>query len=108
MSWHTPGPWRWDTDFKGLYNMDIPETVLDFEPWEGMSLEYHVDQDRREANANLIAAAPDLLEALIAIEAAYSQVTNWEHAGSTDRNPKLTSPVAIAARKAIARAKGEA
>ena len=68
MSKHTPGPWRWDTEYQGLYNMDAPEAVLEFEPWEGMRLEYHKDQGRREANANLIAAAPDLLEALEALK----------------------------------------
>lgn len=61
MSKHTPGPWRWDTDFNGLSNMDMTEAVLYFEPWEGMHLSYYADQKRREANANLIAAAPNLL-----------------------------------------------
>jgi hypothetical protein len=103
MSGHTPGPWKWDTDFNGLYNMDVPETVLDFEPWEGMRLEYHADQDRREANASLIAAAPCLLEALETITALYADEMYSERSCKEEDLPEV-----MAARKAIARAKGEA
>jgi len=98
MSGHTPGPWTVGAD-NVVYDERHRDPICDAS---------YRGEEVSAANSNLIAAAPDLLEALIAIESAYSQATNWEHAGSTDRNPQLTGPVAIAARKAIARAKGEA
>lgn len=61
MSEHTPGPWAWgNEDFQGLYGSGKDNEVLKFIPYEGMFLGYN----RREANARLIVAAPDLLEAL--------------------------------------------
>jgi len=60
---HTPGPWTWNEDFRGL---DAPEgAILEFDRYDGMWLTY---VDGRKANARLIAAAPDLLEALKAIK----------------------------------------
>jgi hypothetical protein len=60
MSEHTPGPWTWGEYFQGLYGSGKDNEVLEYFPCEGMFLEHN----RREANARLIAAAPDLLEAL--------------------------------------------
>ena len=57
-----------------------------------------VDQIKRHA--------AELLEALETLEAAYSKYVNWEGAGSTDPNPALSGPPAIAARGVIAKAKG--
>lgn len=58
---HTGGPWKWDEGFAGL-NGANNEAVLRWEPYEGMWLS--VLEGREEANARLIAAAPELLEAL--------------------------------------------
>lgn len=55
---HTPGPWIWGPDFKGLYGAGPDNDVLHHESYEGMWLAYG---SSRLANANLIAAAPDLL-----------------------------------------------
>jgi hypothetical protein len=61
MSKHTPGPWHWGYDYYGLFG-ENDEPVLCYMPYEGMDLEG--SYDREEANARLIAAAPDLLEEL--------------------------------------------
>jgi hypothetical protein len=63
MSKHTPGPWEWGDGHRGLYGQGEgrQREVLTFESYEGMWLSY---TDNQEANARLIAAAPDLLEAL--------------------------------------------
>ena len=59
MSKHTPGPWkvakpsRSHANGNPMYGLVGPEIVADYEDW-GFT----------EANARLIAAAPDLLEAL--------------------------------------------
>lgn len=56
---HTPGPWKVTKPRKShangklMYGLDGPECVSDYEDW-GFT----------EANARMIAAAPDLLEAL--------------------------------------------
>lgn len=59
---HTPGPW-----VAGLN--DVPYAGLDFECWtvdgpDGGICTVDSSVDEREANARLIAAAPELLEAL--------------------------------------------
>lgn len=58
MNKHTPGPWIWANGFKGLYGAGKDNEVLDHAEYEGMWL-----GPNAKANASLIAAAPDLLEA---------------------------------------------
>jgi len=58
MSKHTPGPWVWAERHHGLYGAGPNNAVLDWFPYEGMHLIANA-----EANARLIAAAPDLLKA---------------------------------------------
>lgn len=58
---HTPGPWSWGKDRCGLYGSGPDNEVLRYERYEGMWLHYC---ESKNANANLIAAAPDLLQAL--------------------------------------------
>lgn len=71
---HTPGPWKWveypnNLNEKGKYEMDMPqlknelgEEVCNF----GSSEQYYPTEGSPpgDADAKLIAAAPDLLEAL--------------------------------------------
>lgn len=59
---HTPGPWHWGDGYYGLYGQGEgrKREVLTFEAYENMWLAY---TDHRQANARLIAAAPDLLRA---------------------------------------------
>jgi hypothetical protein len=64
MSKHTPGPWIWGKNYQGLFGAGPDNEVLHFFPYEGMSLNWRKSKD---ADARLIAAAPDLLEALKAV-----------------------------------------
>ena len=64
MSKHTPGPWSWGSDYRGLYGSGEDNDVLSTAYYENMWLAHKRDEAEREANARLIAAAPDLLEAL--------------------------------------------
>lgn len=98
MSEHTPGPWRWGKDYKGLYGQGEGRRreVLTFEQYEGMWLSYTAN---REANARLIAAAPLMYQALE--EIANNAVKNYE--GSMDIYPEA---IAVA-RDALKAAKGD-
>lgn len=67
---HTPGPWKWGDDYRGLYGQGEvrQREVLTFEPYEGMWLSY---TDHQDANARLIAAAPLMYEALEEVSDAF-------------------------------------
>jgi hypothetical protein len=60
---HTPGPWIWAERNQGLYGAGPDNAVLQFYSYEGMHLSGRTE-DVQEANARLIAAAPDLLQML--------------------------------------------
>lgn len=61
---YTKGPWEWGGRLREL-NGAAGVPVIAFAPYENSWLAFHKEQGVREANARLIAAAPDLLEALI-------------------------------------------
>lgn len=89
---HTPAPWT-AREVKGA----------GYPGQRGFAIEYNEDQEQvvdfvyEEADANLIAAAPELLEALeVMLSKAYKQ--NWN-----DQYPKALE----LAEAAIAKAKGE-
>ena len=75
---HSPGPWK--VDIWGyshatpprkelcIQNKDLRLAVLDWD--EGQDNPYTVAEQTAQANARLIAAAPDLLKALIEAQAA--------------------------------------
>jgi hypothetical protein len=67
MSKHTPGPWAWGANYDGLYGAGPDNDVLTHQSYENMWLAYKRTAGEREANARLIAAAPELLEALQAM-----------------------------------------
>jgi hypothetical protein len=84
---HTPGPWRY-----------LPGDGLAWRPsvqraTEGGFVVQGSSREREEADARLIAAAPDLLEALIAL---HTQTNSTELAKAHDK-----------ARAAIAKATGQ-
>lgn len=58
MSKHTPGPWRVVQDPTNLSLQVYGQTLALFECWR------RSDEQTELANARLVAAAPDLLEAL--------------------------------------------
>lgn len=112
MSKHTPGPWRLETTTKGVFTSSavlqrvVTIPVIGKHVGSGVYLSKHVENkdapDHDEANARLIAAAPDLLEA------AKFTLENIDHdACKPDRQPprKDLCP-ACDLQKAIAKAEG--
>lgn len=92
---HTPGPWRWNhfPDNESYLEDSHSASVI-----EGSIVT--ADNEEREANARLIAAAPDLLEAArYVIEDAVSDMP------ATARVTKISLD---ALRAAIAKAEGRA
>jgi len=94
---YTPGPWTWAEDYRGLYGLEPNNPVLEYYAYEG--LWFDGSTPNQEANARLIAAAPDLLEALRDM-VAVATADNWDRM-STGRQIVLES-----ARAAIAKAEG--
>lgn len=89
---HTPGPWVWTPE---------SESIHGYSP-EGEALVVVYELNTNEADARLIAAAPELLEALILLEA---EMVASGNANATD----FGWPLAIQkTRAAIAKATGEA
>jgi len=103
---HTPGPWR----ISGYNeNMGYPEPVIagmvnGCTAYVAVCIEC---QGMDDANARLIAAAPELLEALIEVTATLAWNAHGECRAIHD-GPIMPSSQAIeVARAAIAKAKGE-
>lgn len=97
MNKHTPGPWFSQYDDNGFYEIGSEAVSL------RVAFTYS-EYDTDEANARLIAAAPDLLAALqtakILLEASY-----LDHEGTPNGQVIFTG--LEAAREAIAKAQGE-
>jgi hypothetical protein len=113
MSKHTPGPWYVGTEFMDQgRHIYAAQKVCDEEGYEWHPLIACTDDDERlvdwEANAVLIAAAPDLLEALQELLAS-DRAKPFEIVGrDTDGHPLNAAGVARKkARAAIAKATGE-
>jgi hypothetical protein len=70
---HTPGPWKWNEHYNGLEG--VGQSVLKYADYEGMWLSFN----NYEADAQLIAAAPELLAALerVVNEAADDDMDDW-------------------------------
>lgn len=105
---HTPGPWTyqynpWHSDHAG----EIPA----FEIFGGEKIcdtNEHMPRDQQEANACLIAAAPDLLVVLEAqTGAAKAVIDSWESGDLAGAVRGLDACIE-ASRAAIAEAKGGA
>jgi len=105
---HTPGPWR---TMRGPQNNFLDHVMTDTVPGLGIATTWAHNQDsEQEANARLIAAAPELLEACkVAYDAIKAQPIDSFGEG---RDGELTWPIRdeilnnIA--KAIAKAEGDA
>lgn len=87
MTKHTAGPWISDGETIDLFDFELENRRF----WisaDGMVIGYvdgfgNKDNEERKANARLIAAAPDLLEALIAI----SEIDRFDARRITDESP---------------------
>lgn len=102
---HTPGPWTWGENFEGLYGSGRYNIILNHWIDEGMWLE---SGERQEANARLIAASPDLLEALEGmVENACASCNDGYVIRCTKEEWEAHVRATHAARAAIAKAKGE-
>jgi hypothetical protein len=89
MKEHTPGPWKYRTDF-----MDCPYVASKTKQMIADVNLIFVSAKEAKANARLIAAAPDLLEACrLTIEAGYHN--------------EASRAAVFAAQAAIAKAEGE-
>lgn len=83
---HTPGPWHWvihDSSMATLQGQGEWDHVASIGPCEACQARADPDEWKwgrcttpREANARLIAAAPDLLDALLAVAAVADRKTH--------------------------------
>lgn len=109
---HTPGPWIkepgtnviWSADEKGTPQIPITTAIHSKRPWHRK-----VDLEEVEANANLISAAPELLEALKVIVDSCKRYLEEQGPMSEEEmwDPDYVSPLTMA-RRAIAKAEAEA
>lgn len=97
---HTPGPWETGTQTKGSTTL-VSRIETGFAVAEMRNVHF---REEAEANARLIAAAPELLEALQTFLTEYVQLVESGDAGfwNADEEEKV-----IAARAAIAKATGK-
>lgn len=103
MSKHTPGPWIWADGYCGLFGAGPNNEVLSYAAYEGMWLSHGA---KRDANARLIAAAPDLLKAAKLVLAWREAEEDHSEADAYERmNMRSESEKAI--RAAIDKAEGK-
>lgn len=104
----TPGPWRWykdteDSHGEGEYSdLGSPNgTVLSYSVKTAhANVDFSACIEVSEANARLIAAAPDLLQACRAL---YHAMLSYKHGNAS---PELSDEVAKIAEAAIRKAEG--
>ena len=61
---HTPAPWVYQGGDNASVEVNIGETTANIDRQDKNTGQYVISRDEMEANAKLIAAAPELLEAL--------------------------------------------
>lgn len=101
---HTPGPWKWDESWGAIMTDHNNPSRLISPVWTGCNPRGMGPEAEAEdaANARLIAASPDLLEAL---KALLQEVATIDHAYAlrmTENNPACKQ-----ARAALAKATGQ-
>lgn len=110
MSGHTPGPWIWYACNDGAIRIKIPNrkdggrtllACIGLPLTNGSSLDRWYTEKGDEANARLIAAAPEMLEALRLI----NEIAERESVGGKDA-PDAYGTIGRQARAAIAKAEG--
>ena len=109
---HTPGPWFWRNEY--LVPNEHSHRALGFSVHEKQNREYYATviatpgawggaaADERQANARLIAAAPELLAALQAVVANSDRLQEAGHRRRGDINKLYDAAVS-----ALAKATGE-
>lgn len=101
---HTPGPWF--TDEKH-YSDKHRYVMSEHAPFLGTVAVVALGFAEAEANARLIATAPDLLEALTKLVEDLEMRSNWKR-GSENGVVDCGNSVYLKARSAIAKARGAA
>jgi hypothetical protein len=94
---HTPGPWYAEgSDIGSAENVTVGVAIA------GRTDDAYISHAEVQANAHLMAAAPDLLAALLSFIALHED-------GSLhiDGSPAIEDPAITAARAAIAKAEGK-
>lgn len=95
---HTPGAWRITDDFIGVHDQQ-GRCIADMDSEGAPDIGY----DESLANAHLIAAAPDMLAALEALLEGTCEAMSFLDTHLVEH----LKPLADAAERAIAKAKGE-
>ena len=103
---HTPGPWTVDHERIGPWGEPVALLCDSHAPESGTVVEWPrfgevVDDAENEANARLLASAPDLLEALEAIAKTFAECVPGDDCNCYDDSQLI-------AEQAIAKAKGGA
>lgn len=82
----TPGPWKWNDHYLGLRQVSEKgrEEILAFVAYEGLHLNRDLPEGRAQANARLIAAAPELRDALRSLVVELEKFDRTAHPGGPD------------------------
>ena len=93
MSAHTPGPWRYDMVKTGAIVHAVAKTIDDVPRYVADVHSHTHDADMRPAeyDARLIAAAPELLDALRALLSCYDEEDGWILCSADPGCPECTS-----------------
>jgi len=73
MSKHTPGPWQ-VTNTLGKVAITVPHDSIGIAPYTVCHIWPHIEKGESEANAKLIAAAPELLETVKELVEIFEQI----------------------------------
>lgn len=118
MSGHTPGPWVTGNDFEnsgGGFNVgaghnvrsaSTPRVCVAHTARVFFGGEEYVSEDQAQANARLIAAAPDLLEAARGVQTLYAELNAAMPAIINTPGGEAVIAAVQRANAAIARAEG--
>jgi hypothetical protein len=103
MAKHSPGPWEVKLNYDNMLHEELPgrHTVKDADGWNVARI---WELTNSEANARLIAAAPDMLKALKSLFENCEMVHKYWGDGG---NAKEANEAIAAARTAIAKAEAE-
>jgi hypothetical protein len=78
MNKHTPAPWNYQGGDNASVEINIGMTIASVDRSDKNTGQYVISRDEMEANAKLIAAAPELLEALLLCQKLISKDFNDE------------------------------